>query len=160
MAQLSRIQAKMPGLLCGARITATFGSRSGHGAAAVLDIGHSLRWHDPGQVQRVCSQTALGGHPGGRFNLLGVPWVVKERRPASALSDHLGTALGSATSILCQGSFGARTASRDTNSSNLQYLRQRISKPAWLILSSASPCVAKFCRRGAIVPTGCFGSSC
>jgi hypothetical protein len=101
IATVPQVRTKMPGLLSGERSTATFGSRSGHGAAAVLDIGHSLRWYDPGQVQRVCSQPALGGHPGGRFNLLGVPWVVKERPPALALSNPFGIALGSATSIRC-----------------------------------------------------------
>lgn len=62
----------------------TLGSGGRHDKTAVLDIEHSLRWHDPGRFNGYVLSRHLAGTPVDAVNLRDAPWGVKERAASPA----------------------------------------------------------------------------
>jgi hypothetical protein len=72
--------------------TVTFASRDRHSRTAVLDIEHSLRWHDPGRFNGYVLSQHFAGTPVDPVNLRDALPAVKERAAGQALSTSvLGT---------------------------------------------------------------------
>jgi hypothetical protein len=64
--------------------TVTLVSRDRHCRTAVLDIEHSLRWHDPGRFNGYVLSQHFAGTPVDPVNLRDALWAVKKRVHAPA----------------------------------------------------------------------------
>ena len=65
--------------------TVTLASRDRHSRTAVLDIKHSLRWHDPGRFNGYVLSQHFAGTPVDPVNLRDALRAVKERAAGPAL---------------------------------------------------------------------------